>query len=319
MHRFGIARYVGRRLSELGAVWLGITALAFLIGHLAPGDPGEGILAGELGRLPTRSELAAFDARLGFNRPIVVQYLAWVWGALHGNFGVSYASGQRVFAVLASRLPATLVLACCALALTVILALPLGTWAALRAAHLPDTLTRAVAVGSAAMPSFWVGYLLIILFAVLVPVLPAQGESGPRSLVLPVITLTVAVVGVPLRIVRASVLEVLGQDYVRTARALGTPERTVTTRHVLRNALIPFVTYLGLIFAMLLSGAVVVETVFAWPGIGLAVTTAIHDRDYPVMQGFVLFAGTAFVVVNIVVDVIYAWLDPRVRLGARAG
>ncbi len=310
--------YVARRLIGLVAVWLGISALAFAIGHLAPGNPGTAILSGELGRLPTHAELAAFDHHLGLDRPLVVQYAYWVAGALHGNLGTSYLTGQSVFALLASRMPATLILAACALCLSAALAVPLGIWAALRSTRLPDSLTRVLAVGSASLPSFWIGYLLIIAFAVLLPVLPAQGNAGLASLILPVLTLTIAIVGVPLRLVRTAVLEVLGQDYVRTARAVGLPARTVVVRHVLRNALIPVVTYLGLIFAFLLSGTVIVETIFSWPGVGLAVTTAIHNRDYPVVQGFVLFTGTIFVVINLIVDLLYTLLDPRVRLGGTA-
>jgi ABC-type dipeptide/oligopeptide/nickel transport system permease component len=182
----------------------------------------------------------------------------------------------------------------------------------------PDGATRFVSVGSAALPSFWVGYLLIIVFAVHWHLAPAQGNQGFKALILPTLTVAVALVGVPLRMIRTSVLEVLHQDYVRTARAVGTRPSRLIVRHVLRNAIGPVVTYLGLVFAMELSTSVVVETVFAWPGIGLAVTNAIHGRDYPVVQGFVLLMGTVFVVVNLSVDVLYRLLDPRIRLGAGA-
>ncbi|MGH9300284.1 MAG: ABC transporter permease [Acidimicrobiales bacterium] len=314
----GPVGYLARRLVGLAAVWLGISALAFLIGHLAPGNPATAILSGELGRLPTHAEVVAFDHHLGLDSPLVLQYLHWLVAALHGNLGTSYLTSQGVFALLAARIPATLVLAASALSLSVAVAVPLGIWAALRSSRLPDSLTRALAVGSSSLPSFWVGYLLIIAFAVVVPLLPAQGSQGLASLILPVVTLALSIVGVPLRLVRTSVLEVLGQDYVRTARAVGLLPRTVLWRHVLRNALIPVVTYLGLVFGFLLSGTVIVETVFAWPGVGLAVTTAIHNRDYPVIQGFVLLTGTIFVVINLVVDLAYAYLDPRVRLGGAA-
>ncbi|MDQ1422352.1 MAG: peptide/nickel transport system permease protein [Acidimicrobiaceae bacterium] len=312
-------KYLARRLLTLVPVWIGISVLAFVIGHLASGDPGEAILTGELGRPPSHAELAGFDRTLGLDRPLVVQYWHWVVGALHGNLGQSYRTGETVVGVLTSRLPATLVLASAAFALTVLIAVPLGTWAAFRASAWPDGITRVVSVGSAALPSFWVGYLLIIVFAVHWHLVPAQGNRGSHAVILPAVTLAVALVGVPLRLVRTSVLEVLNQDYVRTAKALGTPPLRVVGRHVLRNAVGPVVTYLGLVFAMELSTSVVVETVFAWPGVGLAVTDAIHGRDYPVVQGFVLLMGTVFVVVNLGVDLLYRMLDPRIRLGARAG
>jgi ABC-type dipeptide/oligopeptide/nickel transport system permease component len=310
--------YVARRLASIVPLWLAITALAFVIGRLAPGNPAEGILAGELGRPPTPAELATFDRAMGLDRPLLVQYYHWVLGALHGDLGKSYQTGQSVGAILLSHLPATLFLAGAALAGAVAVSVPLGIWAAMRAGHRPDRWTRVLAVGSAALPNFWVGYLFIIAFAVLVPALPAQGQSGPSSLVLPAATLTVGIIGVPLRLVRSGVLEVLGQDHIRTARSLGIPERQVIVRHVLRNALGPIVTYLGLLFAMLLSGVVVVETVFAWPGVGYVVTNAVQNRDYPILQGFVLLTGTVFVLVNLGVDLAYRAADPRVRLGERA-
>lgn len=310
--------YVARRLASILPLWLGITGLAFAVGHLAPGNPAEGTLAGELGRPPTPGELASFDRAMGLDRPVLVQYYHWVLGALHGDLGRSYQTGESVGTTLLNHLPATMTLAGAALASTVAISVPLGIWAAMRAGHRADRWTRVLAVGSAALPSFWVGYLLIIAFAVLVPALPAQGEVGPSSLLLPAATLTIAIIGVPLRLVRSCVLEVLGQDHIRTARSLGLPERRVIVSHVLRNAAGPVVTYLGLLLAMLLSGVVVVETVFAWPGIGYVVTAAVQDRDYPVLQGFVLLTGTTFVLVNLAVDLAYRAADPRVRLGSPA-
>ena len=310
--------YLARRLAALVPVLLGISGLAFLLGRLEPGDPAEAILAGELERPPTAQQVAAFRHVLGLDQPMIEQYWHWLVGALHGDLGTSYQTNESVVGILAGRLPATILLSTAALVLSVLVAVPLGTWAALRRSRWPDTVTRTLSVGSSALPSFWVGYLLIIIFAVNLSLLPAQGNADSLSWVLPVLTLTIAIVGVPLRLVRASVLEVLDQDHVRTARAVGIPERRVLLRHVLRNALNPVVTYLGLLLGFLLSGVVVVESVFAWPGIGLAVTDAIHARDYPVVQGFVLFTGAMFVLVNLSVDLLYRRLDPRVRLGSGA-
>lgn len=310
--------YLARRLLTLAPVWVGISILAFMIGHLAPGDPGVAILSSELGRLPTKAEVAGFDRKLGFSDPLPVQYWHWLVRVLHGDLGKSYRSGGSVFRLLLDRFPATIQLAVAAMVLAIVIAIPLGTWAAFRASALPDGLTRVVSVGSAALPSFWVGYLLIIAFAVHWHLTPAQGRGGFRGIILPASTIAVALCGVPLRMVRTSVLEVLHQDYVRTARAVGTPTIRLVTRHVLRNALGPVVTYLGIVFAGLISASVVVETVFAWPGIGLTVTNAIHSRDYPVIQGFVVVMGTMFVLVNLSVDLIARSLDPRIRLGGRA-
>lgn len=310
--------YLARRLVTLAPVWIGISFLAFMIGHLAPGDPGVAILSSELGRLPTKAEAAAFDRKLGFSDRLPVQYWHWLVRVLHGNLGTSYRSGGSVFRLLLDRFPATIQLAVASMVLAIAIAIPLGTWAAFKASALPDGLTRVVSVGSAALPSFWVGYLLIITFAVHWHLAPAFGRGGFRGIILPASTIAVAVCGVPLRMVRTSVLEVLHQDYVRTARAAGTPTIRLVTRHVLRNALGPVVTYLGVVFAGLISASVVVETVFAWPGIGLTVTNAIHDRDYPVIQGFVVVIGTTFVLVNLSVDLVARSLDPRIRLGGRA-
>jgi peptide/nickel transport system permease protein len=311
--------YLTRRLVTLVPVWIGISVLAFVIGHLAPGDPGEAILSGELGRPPTHAELAGFDRNLGLNRPLVTQYWRWLGGALRGDLGRSYRTGDTVVSILSSRFPATVVLVVASLALVVGVAIPLGTWAAFRSSRLPDSATRGLSVASAALPSFWVGYLLIITFAVHWHLTPAQGRKGLVSLVLPAVTLAFALVGVPLRMIRTAVVEVLDQDYIRTARAVGTPPSRLVTRHVLRNAVGPVVTYLGVILALGLSTSVVVETVFAWPGIGLAVTDAIHGRDYPVVEGFVLLMGTLCVLINLSVDLAYRAIDPRIRLGVRAG
>lgn len=310
--------YVRRRLLSLVVVWIGITLLAFVIGHLAPGDPGYGILSQQLYHPPTPAQLAAFDHAHGFDLPVPIQYFRWLGGAVHGDLGTSYQTGQGVFALLAARVPATLILAGASLALTFLIAVPVGVLSAIRAGGWPDALTRILAVGSAALPSFWVAYLLIIAFAVDLTLLPAQGNDTPSALILPVATLTIAMIGVPIRLVRASVLEVLGQDYVRTARSLGLSERRIIRRFVLRNAFNPVVTYFGLIAAMLFSGVVVIETVFAWPGVGLAATVAISARDYPVLEGFVIFAGTVFVFVNLLVDLAYVALDPRVQVGSRS-
>jgi peptide/nickel transport system permease protein len=199
------------------------------------------------------------------------------------------------------------------------MALPIGTLSAVQRNRPLDHVSRLVALVAASMPSFWLGYVLIIVFALMLKALPVAGSGGPQYLVLPALTLGLGTAAALSRLTRASLLEVLEEDYMRTARAKGLPGRAAVLRHALRNALIPIVTLIGIRFGQLLGGAVIVETVFAWPGIGTYVISAIYDRDYPTIQGFVLFMGTVFVTINLLVDVAYVWLDPRVRIGTRRG
>lgn len=310
-----LVRYVTRRLLYLVPVWLGVSLLAFSLSNLAPGDPAELMLVRQTGQSPTAAEVAQLREELGLNGPVPVRYARWLASVTTGNLGTSYRTGAPVLDLLVSRFPSTLQLALSAMLVAVLVAVPLGAVAAIRRDSLVDHFARLIALVGASIPGFVVGYLLILLFAVTLRLLPVAGSDGWRYLILPVLTLGVGEAAALVRLTRANMLEVLGEDYVRTARAKGARSRTVFVRHALRNALNPVVTLSAVRFGRLLGGAAIVETIFARPGIGKTVVDAIHDRDYPVIQGFILFAGTVFLLANLLVDVMYPLLDPRIRLG----
>ncbi len=314
----GFRIYPFRRLLSLIPVLLGISLLAFSLANLAPGDPAEMILQ-QRGDIPTRDAVEELRGRLGLNDPFPIRYAHWLGDAVRGDFGVSYRTGAPVFRSLAERFPATLQLAAGALAVSMLIALPLGVVAAVRRDSVVDHLSRLISLLGTSIPSFVLGYALILLFGVTLNLLPVAGSGDWRYLVLPVLTLGLSEAASLTRLTRANMLEVLEEDYVRTARAKGVPGRTLLFRHALRNALNPLVTLAGVRAGRLLGGAVIVETIFARPGLGQLVVDSIHDRDYPMIQGFVLFMGTVFAVANLVVDLSYARLDPRVRLNGRAG
>jgi peptide/nickel transport system permease protein len=302
-----------RRVLALIPLWIGITAISFIIGHIAPGDPGNAILGERLGRPPTPAELHAFDRLAGIDRPIILQYFSWLADAARGNLGTSYQTGDSVASMLFSHLGATIILATAALLIASGVAVPLGVVAARRRATRVDGALRVLSTLTSSVPNFAVGYLLIVAFAVELQLVPAQGASTPSSLILPAVTLAIPTIGIVIRLIRASMLDVMGEDYIRTARAKGVSERAIVYRHVLRNAFGAALTYLGITYAELLAGAAVVEPVFAWPGIGQVLNTAIHQRDFPVIQGFSILAGTIFLLVNLAVDLAYIALDPRTR------
>jgi len=309
-----LVRYIARRLLHLMPVWLGVSILAFSLANLAPGDPAELILLRQTGQAPGAEAVARLREQLGLNGHVVARYARWLANAAKGDLGTSYSTGRPVLELLASRFPSTLQLALSALLLALVVAIPLGAFAAVRRDSGTDHLARMIALFGASIPSFVMAYLLILLFAVTLRVLPVAGSDGWRYLVLPVLTLAIGEAAAIARLTRANMLEVLSEDYVRTATAKGASRRAVFVTHALRNALNPVVTLAGIRFGRLLGGAAIVETVFARPGIGKTVVDAIYDRDYPVIQGFILFAGTVFLVANLFVDISYPWLDPRVRL-----
>lgn len=308
--------YLVRRILSLVPTWLGISLFAFALANLAPGDPAELILRRQQQEPPTPEQLEAFRERFGLDDPFVVQYARWVGQAVQGDLGVSLRSGQPVLDELVSRFPATLQITLPAFAVAVLLALAVGVLSAVRRGSLSDHTSRVGALLADSVPSFVLAYLLIIVFSVKLELLPVAGRGSWQHLVLPSLTLGLAATASLMRLTRSSLLDVLGEDYVRTARAMGLPWRTVVLRHALKNALIPIVTVSALIFAGFVTGTVIVETVFGWPGIGKYVVDAIFARDYAVIQGFVVFTGSVFVVLNLLVDVLYVRLDPRVRLGS---
>jgi peptide/nickel transport system permease protein len=310
-----VKAYLIRRLVYLLPVWLGVSLLAFGLGRLAPGDPARDVLGRTTGRQPTEREVAAERHRLGLDRALPVQYLSWLGGAVRGDLGTSYTTGEPVSQAIGRTLPATLQLAGAAFLLAVALGLPLGLLAAAKSWTWVDHLIRAAALLGASIPAFWLGYLLILVFAVRIHLLPAFGPGGPSHLVLPAFTLALFDLAMLARLTRAAMLETLGEDYVQTARAKGLRERETLIRHALRAALVPLVTWTGMSFGFLFGYSVVVETVFAWPGLGYATVLAVQARDYPFLQAFVLLMGTLFVLLNLGVDVAYTWVDPRLRFG----
>ncbi len=307
--------YLVRRILSLVPIWLGISLFAFALATLSPSDPATLILERNQDEPVTPAQLEAFRDRHGLNDPFVVQYARWVGRAVQGDLGESFRSGKSVSGELLSRFPATLQVTVPAFAVALLVAVGVGVLSAVRRGSLSDHGSRIAALLSDSIPSFVLAYLLIIVFAVNLHLLPVAGRGTWRHLVLPVLTLGLATSASLMRLTRSSLLEVLDEDYVRTARAMGLPWRTVVLSHALKNALIPVVTLAALVLGSLVTGTVIVETVFGWPGVGKYVVDSIFARDYAVIQGFVVFTGTVFVVVNLVVDLLYVRLDPRVRLG----
>lgn len=310
--------YVVRRALLLVPTLLGISLLAFALANLTPGDPAEEFLRRTLDRPPTPAEVAEVREELGLDRPLVVQYVTWATDAVRGDLGLSYSTRRPVAAELAYRIPFTLELALPAALLALAIALPVGVIAAIHRNRVVDQVVRVVSLMGGSIPSFWLALILISVFAVKLSLIPVAGRAGLPSLVLPVITLALVPAAVLARFTRSTMLETLGEDYIRTASAKGLRERLVIGHHALRNSLVPVVTAFGTTVGYLVTQAVIVETIFVWPGVGRLMLEAIHARDYPVIQGVVIFSGTAFVVINLLVDLSYAVLDPRVRLGGRA-
>lgn len=308
--------YVARRLASLVVVLLGVSLLSFALGSLAPGDPAELRLQRALGHSPTQEQVEAEREALGLDRPVVAQYVSWLWSVSHGDLGESWGRGQPVLDLIEERVPRTALLAFTALVISVSVALPVGVLSAYRRNSFLDHSSRFAALLGASLPSFFVGYLLMFVFGVRLRLLPVFGFASPQHLVLPALTLALGGSALLARLTRSSLLEVLSEDYIRVARAAGLRQRTILFAHGLRNALIPIFTVIGLSLGHLLGGAVIVEWIFSWPGLGKLAIDAIHERDLPLIQGFVLFSGTIFVLINLVTDLAYTWADPRVRLQA---
>ena len=309
-----MARYLLRRLVYLIPVWLGISFVAFGLANLTPGDPARLMLQRQYDRQPTPEEVQRAREDMRLNDPFVVRYVRWVANAATGDLGTSFRTGEPVREALIERFPKTVQISALGLLISIVIALPMGVCAALWRNSIIDHVSRIVALCAASMPSYWVAYLLILVVSVKLKLLPVAGTGSWKHLILPSVTLGLAATASLMRLTRSEMLEVLGQDFIRTSRAKGLGPRAVVISHALRNALIPVTTVAGMRFAGLLGGAVIVETIFAWPGIGKFVLDSIFDRDYPVIQGFVVFMGTVFILVNLIVDLSYAWLDPRLRL-----
>jgi len=290
---------------------LGVSLVVFLLLHLLPGDPAR-IIAG---LLASEEDVAHLRTELGLDQPLVLQYLNFLGNLLHGDLGHSVRTRQPVLDEVLARLPATIQLAVISMVVAGWLGILAGVVAATRPDSLFDYLTSLGTLFGVSMPVYWLGLMLITLFAVQWQLVPAAGNDQPTSWILPSLTLAAFSVALIARMTRSSMLEVLHQDYVRTAWAKGLAERGVIFRHALKNAFIPVLTVLGLQFGALLGGAVLTESVFAWPGIGRLMVDSIFARDYPVVQGVVLVFATMFILLNLVVDVLYAYLDPRIHYG----
>ena len=308
--------YLARRLATLPLLLLGISAVSFILLNLAPGDPAEIVLRQRNpGQLPNPAAVTAMRVELGLDAPLPMQYVRWVSRALAGDMGRSYVTEQPVAAQLARRTVPTALLTAAALALALLVAVPVGILSARRRGSPVDTVARLLALVGAAAPSYVLAYGLIILFAVKLSWLPALGYGSPAQVVLPAIALSLAPMAQLMRLIRASMLETLGQDYIRTARAKGLSEQTVAFRHALRNAMLPAIGATGVSLGYLLSGAVIVETIFTWPGLGQLMVGAALTRDYPVVQGFVTYVAVVVLLVNLAADVALRIADPRLRFG----
>jgi ABC-type dipeptide/oligopeptide/nickel transport system permease component len=302
--------YVARKLLITIPLLLFISIAVFAIIHLAPGDP----VSLTVNPGAPQSVFAAQRVRLGLDKPLPIQYLFFIGRVLHGDFGQSVLTGANVTTLIGQRLPNTLALGVAALLLSYLIAMPLGVVAALRRGKLADHGAMTVAHVGMGVPDFWLGIMLVLLFSLYLGWLPSSGNDSPRSLILPTIALSAQGVAISARVMRSAMLEVLGQDFVRTLRAKGLPERAVLG-HALRNALLPSISLFGLRLGWLIGGAVIVETVFAWPGVGRLLVDSVLHRDYPVVQGVAFLLGTSVILANLLGDVLYALANPRVRLG----
>ena len=315
--------YVRRRLLTMIPVVLGVSLVVFLMLHLLPGDPvlmmltehrggGAPTVTGNI----TQEMYDNMRHQLGLDRPLPVQFGSFLAGVLRGDLGTSFRGGEPVLELIVRNLPYTIQLAVASLGVAIVAGFALGVIAGVKRGSWIDSLTMTIAAAGVSMPSFWLGIMLLVVFSVHLNLVPAVARASDlRSLILPAVALGFAASAFIARLVRSSLVETLQQDYVQTARAKGLRERSVVTRHALKNALIPVVTVVGLQFGNLLGGTVVIETVFGRPGIGHIVVNGILERDFPVVQGVVLVSALTYVMANFLVDLTYTWIDPRIRFG----
>ncbi len=306
-----MVQYLLRKLPQAVIVVLGVSVVTFFIMHLS-GDPAQLLLPPDA----TDAQIAEFRHSLGYDDPIYIQYARFLKGAVKCDFGLSMVHRRPAFQIAIERLPATLELAVSAMVFAIIFAVPMGIIAAVKRNTLADYTSMGIALGLQSMPTFWLGIMLVIVFSVKLGLFPTSGRGTFRHLVLPMVALGSFYLAMISRLTRSGLLEVLSEDYVRTARAKGAKEKVVVLKHALKNSLIPLVTVVGLQFGKLLGGAVVTESVFEWPGIGRLVITAIGQRDYPVVQAVVFILAITFVAVNLLTDLTYSYLDPRIRFDA---
>lgn len=302
-------RYVIKRLLLMIPVIIGVSFLIFVIMDMAPGDAVD-LMAPEGA---TAEDLAAIRHDLGLDQPVVIRYIKYMGGMLHGDLGVSYVSKTDVFATYIQKLPATIKLSFASILVSMLLSVPLGIYAATRQGSVQDNISMILAMIGLSMPNFWLGLLLIIAFSLKLGWFPSGGDQTLSSLVLPAITIGTGLMATLTRTTRSSMLDVLRQEYLRTARAKGVPEKIVVTSHALRNALIPIITIIGTQLAGVLGGSVLTETVFAWPGVGRLIVDSLNMRDTPLVTGSIIMTTILLSIILLLVDLLYAVVDPRIK------
>ena len=306
-----MSKYILQRLIAAVPTLLGVGTVVFLMLHMLPGDPARVIA----GLMASEADVARIRHQLGLDQPLIVQYITFLGRLAHLNLGISARTSQPVLDEVMARLPYTMELAVVATAIAVVTGVVAGVVAATHHNTKVDYIVSAASLFGVSMPVYWLGLMLIVVFSINLKWLPAAGAGQPDSFVLPSLTLASFIVGLITRMTRSSMLEVLRQDYVQTARSKGLAEQVVLYTHALRNALLPVVTIVGLQFGTLLGGAVLTETVFGWPGIGQLLVDSIFARDYPMVQGITLTFSVLFILVNLAVDMLYAYIDPRIHYG----
>lgn len=302
-------KYVFKRLVMMIPVMLGVVLITFSMMYFSPGEPADFIL----GELATEEDKALFNAQNGLDDPFIVQFCRYIGNAVRGDLGVSYSTRQPVIKEILACFPTTMKLSLLAESFAIVIGVTLGVISAVRQYSFIDNATRIVAMIGVSLPSFWEGLMLIILFSVVLRILPPSGLAGPKSWILPAFTLSTWGLAACMRMTRSSMLEAIRDDYVRTARSKGQSEFVVIMKHAFRNAMLPIITVAGTDFAKLLGGAAVIETVFSINGIGKLIVDGIYSQNAPLVQGGILFVALAMSIINLLIDVIYAYVDPRIR------
>jgi peptide/nickel transport system permease protein len=308
-----VLKYVIRRLLMLIPTIIGVSFVTFLVVHITPGDPAELILRERLDGDPPREAVEQLREEMGLNDPFLIQYGTWFMRVIEGDLGDSFRTKRSVISELTVRIPATLELAVVSMIISLMIAIPIGVISAVKHNTLIDKMSMLGTMVGISIPNFWLAYLLIMLFSLQLGIFPVAGYGGMKYLILPALTLGAGMAAFVARLMRTAMLEVMNQDYVRTARAKGLTERIVITRHVFRNALVPVTTFVGMQFCWALEGSVIVEAIFARPGVGRFLYDSVFARDFPSVQGSVLFFALTVVSINLMVDSIYSYLDPRIK------
>lgn len=302
-------RYVIKRILMLIPVIIGISFLVYFVIDLAPGD----IIGQIASEDATAQEIAALRAEYGFDQPVIIRYINYIKGMVHGDLGTSYITGKDVFQSYMERLPATLKLAFASIFVSIVISIPLGIISAVHQGTWKDSVTMVIALLGLSMPNFWLGLLLIIVFSLKLGLLPSGGSGSILHIILPAITVGTGLTAILTRTTRSSMLDVIRQDYLRTARAKGVSEKKVINKHALKNALIPIITIIGTQLAACLGGAVITETVFAWPGVGRLILDSVNSRDIPMVTGCIILKTITISIILLIVDLLYAVVDPRIK------